>query len=55
MGLNVFDIINAVLGVVSALVPLVQVPLAIKADRVRMQQPTKQEVHYISRKNLKRR
>lgn len=49
MGLNVFDIVNAVLGVITALVPLIQVPLAIKADRVRSQPNTMHMMHRSTR------
>lgn len=54
MGLNVFDIINAALGIISAVVPLVQVPLAIKADQRRAKQPELHMIHRQTRHKYKR-
>lgn len=54
MCLNVFDIAGAVLGIVSAIVPLVQVPLAIQAEK-RRAQPTQQNLHMMHRSTRHRR
>ena len=48
MGLNVFDIVGGILGVIGALIPLVQVPLAITADK-RRSQPRQEQLHMMHR------
>lgn len=48
MGLNVFDWINAFIGILSALAPLAQVPIAIQADK-RRSQPKTETVHMMHR------
>lgn len=57
MGLNAWDWINATISILTVIGQLAQVPIAMKAQKVRDNnpQPIKskqvQQVHYISRKN----
>ena len=56
MGLNVWDWINATISILTVIGQLAQVPIGMKAQKLRDNpQPIKskqvQQVHYISRKN----
>jgi hypothetical protein len=51
-GLNIFDFINAIIGILSALAPLVQVPIAIQADKRRSQPNT--SLHMMHRQTRRR-